>query len=135
MKKGLLLAVCAIAALALNVWAQARRHDEIMKEVSATYEKLKTGLDAMNAAQAAQDAQKLQNLFKEVEQFWTAFDTKDAMEAAKSVQTTFGALSESVKVNNFQQALTTYNAAARYCAACHGTHRVQMADKSYRIKP
>ena len=135
MKKGLFFAICAITVLALDVWGQARRYDQIMKDVSATYEKLKKSLDAKNDAEAAQDAMKLQNLFKETEEFWAPFDTKDATDAAKGAQTAFAALSASVNVNNFQQALTTYNGVTRYCAACHTAHRVQTADQSYRIKP
>ena len=128
-------AVCAISVLALNVWAQTRRHDQIMKDVNATYEKLKKSLDARDTAAATEDAMKLQSLFKEAEDFWTPFDTKDAIDAAKGAQTAFASLSASVKVNNFQQALTTYNGAGQYCRACHSVHRIQAADQTYRIKP
>ena len=124
------LIFCAIAT-----YAQTRRHDEIMKDVNATYEKLKKSLDSQNDKQAFEDASRLQALFKEVEQFWTPFDTKDAIDAARGAQNSFVALSRSVQVNNFQQALTTYNGAAQYCRNCHSVHRIQAADKSYRIKP
>jgi hypothetical protein len=124
-----------ICAIVLNVNAASRRHDEIMKDVNATYEKLKKSLDAQNDRQAFEDASKLQALFKEVEQFWAPFDTRDALDAARGAQNSFAALSRSVQVNNFQQALTTYNSAAQYCRNCHSVHRVQAADKSYRIKP
>jgi hypothetical protein len=133
--KGFVFAICVIVALALNVWAETRPHDQIMKDVNATYEKLKKSLDSRNASEAAQDAVKLQNLFKETEEFWKPFDTKDATDAAQGAQTAFAALSASVKVNNFQQALATYNSASQYCRACHANHRVQAADQSYRIKP
>ena len=133
MKKVVFLGV--VAVLTVNVWSQARRHDEIMKDVNATYEKLKKSLDAQNDKDAFEDASKLQNLFKEVEEFWAPFDTKDALDAARGAQNTFDALSRSVKANNFQQALTTYNSAAQYCRDCHSVHRIQAADNSYRIKP
>ena len=115
--------------------AQSRRHDAIMKDVNATYDKLKKSLDAQNDKQAFEDASKLQALFKEVEQFWAPFETKDAIDAARGAQNSFAALSRSVQVNNFQQALQTYNGAAQYCRNCHSIHRIQTADKSYRIKP
>jgi hypothetical protein len=105
-----------------------------MKEINSTYITLKENLDARSAG-ATQDAGKLQGLFKEVEAFWLRYDTKDAIEASQGAQTAFAALSESVKVNNFQQALTTYTAAGRFCASCHSVHRVQAADQSYLIKP
>jgi hypothetical protein len=120
---------------AVTLFAQTRRHDEIMKEVNATYERLKKSLDTQNDKQAFEDASKLESLFKEVERFWTPFETKDAIDAAKGAQNSFAALSRSVQVNNFQQALTTYNGAAQYCRNCHSVHRIQAADKSYKIKP
>jgi hypothetical protein len=134
MKRSFFIAGFVAAALALNVFAQTRRHDQIMKDVGATFEKLKASLDARNA-DALQDAAKLQGLFKETEQFWAPFNTKGATDAAKGAQTALEAMSGSIKANNFQQALTTYTRVGQYCAACHSAHRVQTADQSYRIKP
>jgi hypothetical protein len=125
----------ACALLAANLSSEARRHDEIMKDVNATYDKLKKSLDAQNGRQAFEDATKLQALFKDVEQFWAPFETKDAIDAARGAQNSFAALYRSVQVNNFQQALQTYNGAAQYCRNCHSIHRIQAADKSYKIKP
>ena len=125
----------ACAILAANLWSETRRHDEIMKDVNETYDKLKKSLDAQNDKQAFEDATKLQALFKEVEQFWAPFETKDAIDAARGAQNSFAALSRSVQVNNFQQALQTYSGAAQYCRNCHSIHRIQAADKSYKIKP
>ena len=134
MKKAIFsAAICAL--LAANLWSETRRHDEIMKDVNATYDKLKKSLDAQNDKQAFEDATKLQALFKEVEQFWAPFETKDAIDAARGAQNSFAALSRSVQVNNFQQALQTYSGAAQYCRNCHSIHRIQAADKSYKIKP
>ncbi len=136
MKKNIFAGLlCAVAVLSVNVWSQTRRHDEIMKDVNATYEKLKKSLDAQKDKEAFEDAAKLQKLFKEVEDFWTPFDTKDAIEAARRAQNSFAALSRSVQVNNFQQAVMTYNTAAQFCRDCHSVHRIQAADKSYLIKP
>jgi cytochrome c556 len=133
--KGFVFVVSALAAIALNGHAQTeRRFDDIMKEVGSTFAELKENLDKQNP-DAAKHSLKLQGLFKEVEAFWARYDTKDAIDAAQKAQTAFGALSESVRVNNFQQAGTTYTAAGRYCAACHSVHRVQAADQSYLIKP
>jgi hypothetical protein len=135
MRKYSIIAVGAVVALTLNGFAQTRPHDQIMKDVGATFEKLKASLDARNAADASQHVAKLQGLFKETQQFWEPFETKDATDAAKGAQTVLEAMSGSIKVNNFQQALTTYTRVSQYCAACHSVHRVQMADQTYRIKP
>jgi hypothetical protein len=127
--------LCVVAVLSVTAWSQTRRHDAIMKDVNATYEKLKKSLDAQKDKDAFEDASKLQKLFKEVEDFWTPFDTRDAIEAARGAQNSFAALSRSVQVNNFQQAVATYNSAAQFCRDCHSVHRIQAADKSYLIKP
>jgi hypothetical protein len=126
---------CVVGALSVTAWSQTRRHDAIMKDVNATYEKLKKSLDAQKDKDAFEDSSKLQKLFKEVEDFWAPFDTRDAIEAARGAQSSFAALSRSVQVNNFQQAVATYNSAAQFCRNCHSVHRVQAADKSYLIKP
>ena len=134
--KTIFTAACMVTILATALLAQTpRRHDEIMKDVSAAYTQLKADLDARKSAESAAGAQKLQNLFKEVEDFWAPYETKDATQAAQNAQTAFAALSSSIKANNFQQALTTYTGVAQQCGACHSNHRIQAADQTYRIKP
>ena len=106
-----------------------------MEDVSATYASMKKSLDASAGPAAAADAAKLQALFKDTEDFWGQFKTKDALDAAKGAQDAAVAIIAAAKANNIQKAQASYTALGKFCTACHASHREQMPDKSYKIKP
>ena len=81
------------------------------------------------------DAAKLQTLFKETEDFWAQFKTKDALDAAKGAQDAAASITAAAKANNVQKAQASYNGVGKFCNACHTSHREQMPDKTYKIKP
>ena len=112
---------------------QKRPYNELMKDVASTYASVKKNLDANAAPAAAADAAKLQTLFKETEDFWTQFKTKDALDAAKGAQDAAAAIGAAAKANNIQKAQTSYNGVGKFCAGCHASHREQMPDKSYTV--
>ena len=114
---------------------QKRPYNELMKDISATYASVKKSLDANAGATAAADAVKLQGLFKDTEDFWTQFKTKDALDVAKGAQDAAGAIVAAAKANNIQKAQASYNALGKSCNGCHASHREQMPDKSFKIKP
>jgi len=131
-----LLIFVAGALAGTAAFAQQRRpYNELMKDVAATYASVKKNLDANVAPAAAADSVKLQALFKETEDFWIQFKTKDALDAAKSAQDAAAAIAAAAKANNVQKAQTSYNGVGKFCNACHTSHREQMPDKSYKIKP
>ena len=115
--------------------AQARRYDLIMKDVASTFDTLRKNLDGGNGTAAAADAGKLERLFRETEDFWTPFKTKDALDAARGARESSVAVAAAVKENDLQKAKTAATGLGRFCGACHNSHREQMPDKSYRIKP
>ena len=124
--------VCAATA---SFAQQKRPYNELMKDVAATYASVKKDLDSNGAPAAAADAAKLQSLFKETEDFWAQFKTKDALDAAKGAQDAASAIAAAAKANNVQKAQASYNGVGKFCNACHTSHREQMPDKSYKIKP
>jgi cytochrome c556 len=130
-----LIVVAALFAGTVSIAQQNRPYNELMKDIAATYASVKKNLDSSAAAAAAADAAKLQNLFKETENFWTPFKTKDALDAAKGAQDAAAAVSVAAKANNIQKAQASYNAIGKACNGCHTSHREQMPDKSFRIKP
>jgi len=130
-----LILVAAVFAAGTSFGQQKRPYNELMKDVAATYAGVKKALDSNAAAAAAADAAKLQSLFKETEEFWTPFKTKDALDAAKGAQDGAAAIAAAAKANNIQKAQGSYNAVGKFCASCHAAHREQMPDKSYKIKP
>jgi cytochrome c556 len=127
--------IAALAALAMTVLGQSRPYDQIMKEVGPTYASLKKNLDASAFPAAAQDATKLEALFKETEDFWMPFKTKDALDFAKTAQTGLQAVGVAARDNSGQKAQAAYNAIGKSCKGCHDSHRESMPDKSFRIKP
>jgi hypothetical protein len=83
---------------------------------------------------AAQDAQKLQGLFKETEAFWAKFDTHDAMNFAKSAQDGADQVVAAVKANDARKAQAAYTAIQKNCGTCHFSHREETG-KGFLIKP
>ena len=129
------ITIAALAAAAMTALGQSRPYYQVMKEVGPAYATLKKNLDSSAFAAAAQDAAKLEALFKETEGFWTPFKTKDALDFAKNAQTASLAAGAAAKDNNGQKAQAAYNALGKSCKGCHDSHRESMPDKSFRIKP
>ena len=129
------LAVILISASVMTILAQKRPYDVVMKDVNTTFGNLRKNLDGAAMPSAAEDAAKLQSLFKETEEFWKAFKTKDAIEASKSAAAASESLAAAAREGNGQKAQAAYGAIGKYCKACHDSHRELMPDKSYRIKP
>ena len=129
------LITIAIAGLfAVPAAAQLRPYNIVMKEIGATVEILRKDLDADLAAAAA-TASKLEGLLKETEDFWTEFKTKDAIDAAKGAQGVVRAVAAAARNKDLQNAKNAASGLGKFCAACHNSHREQLPDKSYRIKP
>jgi len=78
---------------------------------------------------------KLETLFKETENFWTPFKTRDALDFARNAQTGLQAVNVAARDNNGQKAQAAYNAIGKSCKGCHDSHRESTPDKSFRIKP
>ena len=131
----LVIIVAAVFAASASFAQQKRPYDQLMKDVQLTYASVKKNLDANAGTAAAADAAKLEGLFKETETFWAQFKTKDALDAVKSAQQGAAAVAAAAKANNIQKAQAAYTGVGKSCAACHTSHREQMPDKSYRIKP
>jgi len=138
MNRVLILIAGAIAGSVLVAAAfaeqQHRPYNEIMKDVASAFASLKKSLDANSAAAAAADAAKLQALFTETEAFWAPFETKDAMNFAKSAGDAAAAVSAAAKNNNVKTAQSSYAVIQKNCANCHFAHREETG-KGFLIKP
>ena len=130
------LAFILICAAVMTVFAQQERpYDTFMKDVNITFASLKKNLDSNSLSSAAEDAARLQGLFHETETFWSAFNTKDAMDFSKNAQSAAQAIAAAAKEGDGKKALATYGSIGKFCKGCHDTHREQMPDKSFKIKP
>jgi hypothetical protein len=129
------IGVLALLATSIAMFAQSRPYDQVMKEVGPAYTNLKTHLDSKAFAMAAEDAAKLDRLFKETETFWTPFKTKDALDFSRSAQTASQNAGAASKEMNGQKAQAAYAAIGKSCKGCHDSHRESMPDKTFKIKP
>jgi cytochrome c556 len=129
-----LIVLCLIFGVTLSAFPQTRRHDQIMKDVAATFAEIKKSLDAKKGEDAAQNALKLADLTKEVEAFWVPLRSNVALTAARDLRSVSEKIAAAA-ANDLTQANTIYLTAGAKCKSCHDRHRAQMPDNSFRILP
>jgi hypothetical protein len=115
--------------------AQKRPYNIVMKEVGSTAEALRRHLDGGNGEAAAAEADRLTRLFQETEDFWARFRTKDAIEAARGARELSATVAAAARGKDIQRARKEVAGLGRFCTTCHNSHREQMPDKSFRIRP
>lgn len=106
-----------------------------MKDVAAAFGGLRKSVDASDLAAASDNAARLERLFKETEDFWTRFKTKDAIDAAKGARELSASIVSAAAAKDLQKAKTAAGGLGKFCTACHDSHRELMPDKTYRIRP
>ncbi len=162
--------VVAVIFAGITTFAQHRPYDQVMKEIGATSESLKTNLDGTgaesyepirlnerggilrnqagsrptgprtneqiqaSAAAAVEDATKLAGLFREIEQYWIALNTRDAIGLAKSSHESAATIVENINGNDFDAAQIAFRDVQQACIHCHFTHRERTID-GFVIKP
>jgi cytochrome c556 len=130
------LLVVAVVALGLSVTsAQARPYNVIMKDVASASGALRKSVDASDFAGSLEHSQRLERLFKETEDFWTKFKTKDAVDAAVGAKELSASIAAAANAKDAQKMKTAAGGLGKFCTSCHDSHREQMPDKSYRIRP
>ena len=130
------LLVVAGVALALGVTStQARPYNVIMKDVASASGALRKSVDASDFAGSLEHSQRLERLFKETEDFWTTFKTKDAIDAAVGAKELSASIAAAANAKDAQKMKTAAGGLAKFCTSCHDSHREQMPDKTYRIRP
>jgi hypothetical protein len=114
---------------------QKRPYNIVMKEVAAASDALRRQLDSGNGEAAAAEADRLTRLFQETEDFWTTFRTKDAIEAARGARELSATVAAAARAKDVPRAKKEVAGLGRFCTTCHNSHREQMPDKTYRIRP
>ena len=127
--------ILAAGVFVPGIRAQKLPYDELMKAIQSTFTSLGKNIDASATSAVATDAAKLEGLFKDTEAFWAPFRTKDALDAAKAGREGAAAVAAAATGNDLAKAKTAYTAIGRTCGTCHSSHRDQMPDKTFRIKP
>jgi hypothetical protein len=124
----------ATAMLVSIVLAQSdAEYQSWMKTVAATNQSLQKNLAAKDAKGIAADATKLQDTFKQVEDFWQKRNAADAVNFAKQAQTSAAAVAKDAAADNMEQAAADAKALGAVCGGCHMVHR-EKADSGFKIK-
>ena len=104
--------VVAIVMLAASAVAQPRPYNVIMKEVGSTLGALRKSVDDSDFARSAEQAERLEQLFKEIEDFWAKFKTKDAIDAAAGARELSASIAAAARAKDWQ-ARSSRSASAR----------------------
>jgi cytochrome c556 len=130
-----LLATAITSASVVSLSAQARPYNLIMKDVSAASGALRKSVEASDFTASAEQARRLEQLFKETEEFWTRFKTKDAVDAAAGARELSASIAAAAGAKDAAKMKTAASGLGRFCTTCHDSHRELMPDKTYRIRP
>lgn len=109
--------------------------ERLMKEVGATVGMLRKSLDGQNADTAKEQADKLELLFEDVDDFWNARNVKDAADLADDAAEHADHIEDAVDAKDFAKAAEHMKLLQAQCANCHGKYRDKGPDGSFRIKP
>lgn len=105
-----------------------------MKQIAPAFQSLQKNNTAMNYADAATDAQKLEASFKEVQAYWEAKKIEDAIGFAKKAVAAAQDASREAAAMSASGLADAQKALGGTCQGCHTAHREKLADGSYRIK-
>lgn len=86
------------------------------------------------SAAAIEDANKLQELLKEIQRFWASFETEDAVDLAKSTGSAASTVIEKLRGKNFDAAQEAFGTLREGCRDCHFSHR-ETTSTGFIIKP
>jgi len=117
-----------------RTWTDAD-YDKIMKEVGATAGLLRKSIDGQNGEMAKQQADKLEMLFEEADDFWNSRNVDDAQDLADDAAEHAEHIEDAVDDKDFTKAAEHMKLLQGTCAACHGKFRDKAPDGTYRIKP
>ena len=109
--------------------------DTIMKEVGTTVGLLRKSVDGQNAETAKQQADRLELLFEDVDDFFNARNVRDAADIADDAAEHAEHVEDAADDKDFAKAAENLKSLQSTCAACHGKYRDKAPDGSYRIKP
>jgi cytochrome c556 len=127
---GTIVSVCVSFAS-----AQARPYNVVMMDVSSAFNALRKSVEASDFVASAEHARRLEQLFQETEDFWTKFRTRDAIEAAAGARKLSASIAAAAAAKDTSKMKEAAGGLGRFCTTCHDSHREQMPDKSYRIRP
>ena len=131
MAAGLALIVALSSAAVLSAQAKTDEdYDKLMKAVGAANG---TIAKATDGATVAAEAKKLQALFKDAQQFWTARNNKEAADYAASAMTHAADIEKAAAENNMDGVAGHRKQLGGVCQACHKANR-EKTETGFQIR-
>ena len=128
----IVIAICAVLALALTVMGQAPRDiTAIMKEVGPLAQGIGAKVNGGDNAGVAADAAKLEALFKEAQAFFAKEKISDAEGWSKTAAEAAGKAAKDAKAGTVDKAAKNLGI---NCKQCHDAHREKNADGTFKLK-
>ena len=128
---GLVMLVAIASAAILSAQAKTDEdYDKLMKAVGAANG---TMAKATDGATVAAEAKKLQALFKDAQQFWTARKNKEAADWAASAMTHAAAIEKAAAANNMDSVAGHRKELGGVCQTCHKANR-EKTETGFQIR-
>ncbi len=109
--------------------------DRLMKEVGGTVGALRKAIDGQNAELLKTNADRMEELFEDVDDFWSARNVHDAATTADDAAEHADHIEDAADAKDFTKAAEHLKLLQGTCASCHMKYRDKGPDGAYRIKP
>ena len=122
------------SALTTNsIWTDSD-YEKMMKQIGSGAGTLRKLIDDKAADAAEAQADTLQKLFDDVEEFWVARKVTDAKEWADTAASHAGHVEDAVDKKDFAKADEHLKLLMSTCQSCHAKYRERLPDGSYQMK-
>ena len=105
-----------------------------MKTTNSTMGSLRKNIQGKATDEAVKDAQKLEEIYKQVSAYFEKQKVEDAAKWAKEGQTAASEAAAAAKAGDWDKAATSARAINGTCNSCHGAHREKLPDGGYKFK-
>lgn len=119
-----------LAVITVGAMAQADRPDPRageyrawMQSIAPAVRSLTTDINGKMGDMAAADADKLDDTFKQIEDFWGQRNVQDAVAFTQTARKALTAVSKDAKAGNTDAALAGLKTLQSTCGGCHMAHR------------
>lgn len=130
-----MLAMTAVAALTVMAAEKPpEAHVKLMKDTNTAAGALRGHVQAKDYDAIAADAATLKTMFADIEKFWTARKTDDAIGFAKAGAKGAIDLETAAKAKNEEGVASAARAVNGTCMGCHTAHRERLPDGTSEIK-
>ena len=138
--RNMLVVASILAVVTVGAMAQADRPDPRAGEYRAWMQSIPPAVRSLTANingkmgdMAAADADKLDDTFKQIEDFWGQRNVQDAVAFTQTARKALTAISKDAKAGNTDAALADLKTLQSTCGGCHMAHRDGSAG-SFSIK-